>query len=113
MGKMGLKPCSGINRVTIKKGKNFVISIDDPDVWKSPGNESAYIIFGKPNLDGLQTGQSEMDQYTNPINPDVAQQPKVEEAAETKNEPATKTEEPATEDLSEEGLSPDNIKMVM
>ena len=38
MGKMGLKPVGGINRVTIKKGKNFVISIDDPDVWKSPGN---------------------------------------------------------------------------
>lgn len=58
LGKMGLKPCPGINRVTIKKGKNFIISIDDPDVWKSPGNESAYIIFGKPNLDGLQAGQN-------------------------------------------------------
>ncbi len=34
MTKMGLKPVSGINRVTIKKGKAFVISIDDPDVWK-------------------------------------------------------------------------------
>ena len=38
MAKMGLKPVTGINRITIKKGKNFVISIDDPDVWKTPGN---------------------------------------------------------------------------
>ena len=77
MGKMGLKPYAGINRVTIKKGKNFIISIDDPDVWTSPGNESAYIIFGKPNLDGLQAGQNEMDQYKNPINPEGAQEAKV------------------------------------
>jgi nascent polypeptide-associated complex subunit alpha len=37
MSKMGLKPVSGINRVTLKKGKAFAMSIDDPDVWKSPG----------------------------------------------------------------------------
>jgi nascent polypeptide-associated complex subunit alpha len=37
MSKMGLKPVSGINRVTLKKGKAFTMSIDDPDVWKSPG----------------------------------------------------------------------------
>ena len=110
MEKMGLKPVSGINRVTIKKGKAFVISIDDPDVWKSPGNESSYIVFGKPNLDGMQGGQSEMSQFSNPINPE-GQETKPENVA-TSNE-APKTEEPATEDLSEEGLTPENIKMVM
>lgn len=109
MGKMGLKPVSGINRVTIKKGKAFVISIDDPDVWKTPGNESAYIIFGKPNLDGMQAGQGEMNQFSNPISPE-GQEVKAE-TAETSN--VTKTEEPAAEDLSEEGLTPENIKMVM
>ena len=110
MEKMGLKSVSGINRVTIKKGKAFVISIDDPDVWKSPGNESAYIIFGKPNLDGMQGGQNEMSQFTNPINPEGQENKpeNVEAASEAKTE-----EQPATEDLSEEGLSPDNIKMVM
>lgn len=58
MGKMGLKQVTGINRITIKKGKAFVISIDDPDVWKTPGAESAYVIFGKPNLDGMGAGQN-------------------------------------------------------
>lgn len=70
MGKMGLKPVTGINRVTIKKGKAFVISIDDPDVWKSPGAESGYVIFGKPNLDGMGAGQNEVGQYSNPISPE-------------------------------------------
>ena len=47
----------------------FVLSIDDPDVWKSPGSENAYIVFGKPNMDGLQTGKTEIDQFKTPVNP--------------------------------------------
>lgn len=108
MSKMGLKPVSGINRVTIKKGKAFVISIDDPDVWKSPGSENAYIIFGKPNMDGLggSAGQSEVNQFQSPVNPEGAQQPAQQVGTE-------QAQEVAGEDLSEEGLTPDNIKMVM
>jgi len=107
MTKMGLKPVTGINRVTIKKGKAFVISIDDPDVWKTPGNENSYIIFGKPNMDGLQNGQNEINQFKNPVNPEGTEVP----AAEV---PATEVKaEEAAEDLNEEGLTPDNIKMVI
>lgn len=106
---MGLKPVTGINRVTVKKGKAFVISIDDPDVWKTPGNENSYIIFGKPNMDGLQTGQNEINQFKNPVTPEGTEEAKVE-VPSTQTE--AKTEEPA-EDLNEEGLSQDNIKMVM
>jgi nascent polypeptide-associated complex subunit alpha len=109
MTKMGLKPVTGINRVTIKKGKAFVISIDDPDVWKTPGNENSYIIFGKPNMDGLQTGQNEINQFKNPVTPEGTEEAKVEApSAET----AAKVETTA-EDLNEEGLTPDNIKMVV
>ena len=109
---MGLKPVSGINRVTIKKGKAFVISIDDPDVWKSPGAESAYVIFGKPNLDGMGAGQNEVNQFSNPVNPEGVTATKAETKTEGKTE-APKVEETSAEDLSEEGLSPENIKMVM
>ena len=72
MSKMGLKPVTGINRVTIKKGKAFVISIDDPDVWKTPGNENSYIIFGKPNMDGMQGQQGgvEVDKFKTPVVPE-------------------------------------------
>lgn len=108
MTKMGLKPVTGINRVTIKKGKAFVISIDDPDVWKTPGNENSYIIFGKPNMDGLQTGQNEINQFKNPVTPEGAEEAKVETPAASEE----KTEVPA-EALNEAGLTPDNIKMVM
>ena len=106
---MGLKPVTGINRVTIKKGKAFVISIDDPDVWKTPGSENSYIIFGKPNMDGLQgqQGASEIGQYNQPVVPEGA-----EEAPKQESTEAPKAQESA-EDLNEEGLTPDNIKMVM
>ena len=67
---MGLKQVAGINRVTIKKGKAFVISIDDPDVWKTPGNENSYIVFGKPNMDGLQTGQQQINSFKPPVIPE-------------------------------------------
>lgn len=104
---MGLKPVTGINRVTIKKGKAFVISIDDPDVWKTPGSENSYIIFGKPNMDGLQTGQNEINQFKNPVTPEGASEEAKVESAEGA------TAEVSAEDLNEEGLTPDNIKMVM
>merc|ERR1711913_20616 len=43
--KMGLKQVTGINRVTLKTSKNFVLYIEDPDILKSGDN--AYVIFGE------------------------------------------------------------------
>merc|ERR1711874_51306 len=43
--KMGLKQVEGINRVTLKTNKNFVLYIEDPDILKSTDN--AYVIFGE------------------------------------------------------------------
>merc|ERR1712048_1118065 len=43
--KMGLKEVKGINRVTLKTSKNFVLYIEDPDILKSGDN--AYVIFGE------------------------------------------------------------------
>ena len=42
---MGLKQVTGINRVTLKTNKNFVLYIDDPDILKS--QENSYVIFGE------------------------------------------------------------------
>ena len=39
-------------------------------MWKSPGNENAYIVFGKPNLDGMQQGANEIGNFNNPVNPE-------------------------------------------
>ncbi len=47
MSKLGMKPVTGINRVTIKKSKSLLLYIDNPEVLKSPNTEGSYIIFGK------------------------------------------------------------------
>lgn len=75
-------------------------------MWKSPGAESAYVIFGKPNLDGMGAGQNEVNQFTNPVNPEGL-------APKTEAKTEEKTEELKAEDVSDEGLSPENIKLVM
>ena len=58
-------------------------------------------------MDGLQTGQNEINQFKNPVVPEGAEEAKVEAPA---TEQAPKAEEA---DLNEEGLTPDNIKMVI
>ena len=50
MLKMGLKPIYGINRVTIRKAKNFLLYIDNPEVLVSPGNENSYVVFGEAKM---------------------------------------------------------------
>ena len=46
MLKLGMRPISGIKRVTVKKSKNVLFVIHDPDVYKSPTTDT-YIVFGE------------------------------------------------------------------
>merc|ERR1712078_511487 len=52
MGKLGMTPVPGILRVTVKKSKAVCFVIANPDVYKSPGNES-YVVFGEPKIEEL------------------------------------------------------------
>ena len=40
-----MKPITGINRVTIKKGKTVLLYIDDPEILKSPTADNSYIVY--------------------------------------------------------------------
>eukprot|EP00455_Lapot_gusevi_P023719 TRINITY_DN2461_c0_g2_i1.p1 TRINITY_DN2461_c0_g2~~TRINITY_DN2461_c0_g2_i1.p1 ORF type:complete len:190 (+),score=94.31 TRINITY_DN2461_c0_g2_i1:95-664(+) len=59
MQKLGMKPVPGIVRVTIKKSKNILFVIAQPDVFKSPASDT-YIIFGEAKIEDLsaQAAQS-------------------------------------------------------
>ena len=48
--KMGMKPLQGINRVTIRKAKNFLLFIENPEVMVMPGNENSYVVFGEAKM---------------------------------------------------------------
>ncbi len=41
---------TGINRVTIKKAKTFLLYIDNPEVMVSPGNDNSYVVFGEAKM---------------------------------------------------------------
>lgn len=49
-GKLGLKPVPGIERVTIKRSKNTIFAIANPEVFKSPVSD-CYIVFGEAKIE--------------------------------------------------------------
>ena len=52
MSKLGLKPVQGVNRVTIRKSKNILFVINNPDVYKNPHSDT-FIIFGEAKIEDL------------------------------------------------------------
>ena len=50
MTKLGMKPVTGINRVTIKRSNALLLYIDNPEILKSPGTDNSYIIFGEAKV---------------------------------------------------------------
>jgi nascent polypeptide-associated complex subunit alpha len=57
MQKLGMRPVPGIMRVTVKKSKNVLFVIQQPDVFKSP-NSDTYIVFGEAKSEDT-TGASQ------------------------------------------------------
>merc|ERR1712178_587870 len=57
MQKLGMKPVPGIIRVTVKKSKNILFVIKEPDVVKTssdnPKSPATYIVFGKAEIEDL------------------------------------------------------------
>ena len=57
MQKLGMKPVSGIKRVTFKKSKNALFVVTKPDVFKAPSSDT-YIIFGEAKIEDLSAAAS-------------------------------------------------------
>ncbi len=67
MSKLGLKVVTGVRRVTIRKSKNILFVIQDPDVHKSPASD-VYIIFGEAKIEDLsqQAQMAAVEQFRTP-----------------------------------------------
>jgi len=52
MSKLGLKPITGVTRVTVRKSKNILFVIGRPEVFKSPASDT-YIVFGEAKIEDL------------------------------------------------------------
>ncbi|RIA90226.1 NAC domain-containing protein [Glomus cerebriforme] len=92
MQKLGLKVVPGINRVTIRRPKNILLVVSNPDVYKSP-NSDCYIVFGEAKVEDLNS-QAQAN---------AAQQfQAVEAAATSAAQDAIKVDEEAAEEEDEE-----------
>mmetsp|Transcript_29168 Transcript_29168/g.49051 ORF Transcript_29168/g.49051 Transcript_29168/m.49051 type:complete len:191 (+) Transcript_29168:54-626(+) len=58
--KLGMKPIPGVVRVTMKKSKNIMFVVSNPDVFKSPTAEQ-YIVFGEAKIEDLAAKQAAMN----------------------------------------------------
>ncbi|KAJ0395094.1 hypothetical protein P43SY_005392 [Pythium insidiosum] len=101
MQKLGLKPVSGIIRVTIKKNKNILFVISKPDVFKSSASET-YVIFGEAKIEDLNAQAQSL----------AAQQFKAPEQA--KEAPAADAAaEEDDEEVDDSGIDAKDIQLVM
>merc|ERR1719269_493617 len=72
MQKLGMKPVPGIIRVTVKKSKNILFVIKEPDVFKTstdnPKAPATYIVFGKAEIEDLsaQATSAAVEQFKAP-----------------------------------------------
>jgi nascent polypeptide-associated complex subunit alpha len=92
IGKMGMKPVEGIERVTIKTAKDFVMYIDNPEVVTT-GAAGSYIIFGEAKfLDFSSQNASrlldKMKETQTAKKPESKTEPIKEEAEEEETEEA-------------------------
>merc|ERR1711959_336295 len=77
MQKLGMKPVPGIVRVTVKKSKNILFVIKDPDVFKTNDSNTkgpqTFIIFGKAEIEDLsqQATTAAVEQFKPPAAGDV------------------------------------------
>ena len=111
--KYNLEPMPGIFRVAMKKDENLLFSVNNPEVYKAPGNDM-YIIFGEVRVEDLNQMNQLQQEAAKKF--EAPEEPKAEEKAEEKTEEKAEEGEKAAEQeeaVDETGLSADDIKFVM
>ncbi|XP_010419995.1 PREDICTED: nascent polypeptide-associated complex subunit alpha-like protein 3 [Camelina sativa] len=109
MLKLGMKPITGVSRVTVKKSKNIMFVISKPDVFKSPASDT-YVIFGEAKIEDLssqlQSQAAEQFKTTN-LSSVVSQGETSGEAA------AVAQDDDDDEEVDDAGVEPKDIELVM
>eukprot|EP01041_Mallomonas_annulata_P006464 gene6464-13057_t len=109
MLKLGMRPVTGVTRVTLKKSRTMMFVISQPDVFKSP-NSDTYIIFGEAKVEDMAANATSQaaEQFKAP---DAVKKPAVIPApAAAPNKKATVTEEG---NVDESGVDPKDIELVV
>ncbi|KAJ3649836.1 hypothetical protein Zmor_021554 [Zophobas morio] len=108
MSKLGLKPVTGVNRVTIRKSKNILFVINKPDVYKNPVSDT-YIVFGEAKIEDLsqqaQVAAAEKFKEVNPAGEGASGNPTTSVAPIA--------EESEDEEVDETGVEEKDVELVM
>ncbi|KAG2317958.1 hypothetical protein Bca4012_069067 [Brassica carinata] len=109
MLKLGMKPITGVTRVTVKKSKNIMFVISKPDVFKSPASDT-YVIFGEAKIEDLssQMQSQAAEQFKAPDLSNVIKGESASSAAA-----AVVQDDDDEEEVDEEGVEPKDIELVM
>jgi len=59
IAKLGLVRVAGITRVTLRRPKNILFVINNPEVYKSPSSNT-YIVFGEAKIEDLNSQQQQV-----------------------------------------------------
>jgi nascent polypeptide-associated complex subunit alpha len=118
IGKLGLKPVPGINRVTVKKAQDILFIIAKPDIYKTPGSDT-YVIFGEAKIENLSNNQLASKVKEVIENREGAGAEKKEEQVEAHAPAPTEVQAPKIEEIHEDepvdetGLNPQDIELLM
>ncbi|OCK82161.1 ATP synthase D chain, mitochondrial [Lepidopterella palustris CBS 459.81] len=117
IAKLGLKHVEGITRVTLRRPKNILFVINQPDVYKSPSSNT-WIIFGEAKIEDLNS-QAQASAAQQLANVEAAQahdhsghdhdHDHKGKAIETKRE----EDEDDGEEVDDSGLEAKDIELVM
>ncbi|CAG7877784.1 hypothetical protein BRARA_E02852 [Brassica rapa] len=107
MLKLGMKPITGVSRVTVKKSKNIMFVISKPDVFKSPASDT-YVIFGEAKIEDLssQIQSQAAEQFKAPDLSNVVSQGESSSSASA-------VVQDDDEDIDEEGVDAKDVELVM
>ncbi|BGP16544.1 hypothetical protein JCM10213_000544 [Rhodosporidiobolus nylandii] len=110
LSKLGLKKIEGVTRVVIRRPKNALFVISNPEVFKSPASE-CYIVFGEAKPEDPSAGFPQFAQMAQQEQLAQQQAATLEAAGQ-----AAKQEEGAAAEageVSEEGVDEADINVVM
>jgi len=115
LSKLGLKPIPGVCKVTIRKSKNILFVISNPDVYKNPVSDT-YIIFGEAKIEDLSqkaqlAAAEKFTQNKDLLGSSIAKPDPLSGLNAAKN--TIKEESDDDEEVDEKDMEPKDIELVM
>ncbi|KAJ4298719.1 GAL4 enhancer protein [Collariella sp. IMI 366227] len=108
--KLHLTRVPGITRVTLRRPKNILFVINNPEVYKSP-NSNTYIVFGEAKIEDLNA--SAQAAAAQQLASQSAEHDHAGHDHDHKHEAAKEEEEDDGEEVDAEGIEDKDIELVM